>query len=411
METILTRVGISDAQLRVHCQEAVQDELSQSDGQLRTALCALHHALKVVVASRELHKSPQSLSDTSTAIATRLSSVVASCNEIGPLVKKLHHALSSSAVEDDDVSSSATEDEEDLEEDTALEDVIIVQEDINTTTEAHELVSVSTGQDTARATAGVSVETSSPPDHQPRASSRKRTQPERYLNPQPPLKQKKVSKEDLVQERLAQPRRGKLGTVMRSCLTAALDGHSDLILMLPPPCRMLLRMKERGKDISWFMDDIRAILAIAVPALSKRQQCLDRAELKGVLVLVESLPCKFREAAKLRKFIAATYTTPAREVPVIQKRLERMLKEVKTWCNGEVQYAVHTFEKRLEYVKDTIDACGYTGYDPREDQTIAELLFRLGCCLNVFGSGWAQDRRYDTIRALLFDMKSAERPR
>ncbi|ETN11856.1 hypothetical protein PPTG_09532 [Phytophthora nicotianae INRA-310] len=85
-----------------------------------------------------------------------------------------------------------------------------------------------------------------------------------------------------------------------------------------------------------------------------------------------------------------------------------MLKEVRGWCRDD-PYSVSVFEDRLQFVKETIEASGYEGYEPRWDKSIAELLFRFGCCLQAFHTGWAQDRRYDTIRALLSEMKSQER--
>ncbi|KUG01684.1 hypothetical protein AM587_10002172 [Phytophthora nicotianae] len=120
------------------------------------------------------------------------------------------------------------------------------------------------------------------------------------------------------------------------------------------------------------------------------------------------LPREFPETTKLRKHIAANFETPAEEVVIIQERLKKMLKEVRGWCRDD-PYSVSVFEDRLQFVKETIEASGYEGYEPRWDKSIAELLFRFGCCLQAFHTGWAQDRRYDTIRALLSEMKSQER--
>lgn len=57
MDAILSRAGVSDAELRQHCVAAVLDELLQTDNRVKDVISALKQALKVVRASRELHKS------------------------------------------------------------------------------------------------------------------------------------------------------------------------------------------------------------------------------------------------------------------------------------------------------------------------------------------------------------------
>ncbi|KAF4041045.1 hypothetical protein GN244_ATG06710 [Phytophthora infestans] len=242
-------------------------------------------------------------------------------------------------------------------------------------------------------------------------STRKRKAPEHYLAPLalPPVK--KVDRWELLEKRLALASQGEHGEKVLSCLLAARNSspHTS-ISKLQSTCRELADANDRGSDVASYMDDIQAVLTFMAPCLVGAQVPFGRKELRSILLLLQRLPREFPETAKLRKHIAANFETPAEEVVDVQEQLKKMLKEVRGWCREE-PYSVSVFEDRLQFVKKTIEASGYEGYDPRWDKSIAELLFRFGCCLQAFHTGWAQDRRYDTIRSLLSEMKSQERRR
>ncbi|KAE9038600.1 hypothetical protein PR002_g5927 [Phytophthora rubi] len=449
MDAILTRVGVSDAEIRTHCLTAVHDEMQQAEKRLLKALKALKRALQVAEASRELHNSPLALVVVSPDVSAVLARVVGSCNEVGPLMRKLHHVVNApgaAAVVDQDVSSSATEDED--EESAAPQEIVnLVDEHNDPDTEPNATRGLGTevldhaaprGNDevTARTSSrplGRSTPSTSTP--QPRSvwrvvrpfarathtraqplpprrpSSRKRTVPERYLDPLslPPVK--KLTAREVLEKRLTLAPQGEFGLVVRSCLLAVRDSVSHTTIMrLRETCRALADAKDRGVDIAEYMDDIQAVVTATVPTIVQREVRMERRELRAILVLLQRLPHEFPEKAKLRRYIAAKYETPAEEVSVIRERLDKMLIEVRGWCRDDT-YTVFEFENHLQFVKETMEGLSYEGYEPYWDKTIAELLFRFGCCLQAFETGWAQDRRYDTIRFLLYKMKSAERRR
>ncbi|KAE8963895.1 hypothetical protein PR003_g30328, partial [Phytophthora rubi] len=93
MDVILSRVGVSDAQLRQHCEAAVLDELQRADGRVQDAVAALQQALKVARASRELHQSL--VLNASEQVQTSFRRLGASCNQIGPLLRLLHRDMGS----------------------------------------------------------------------------------------------------------------------------------------------------------------------------------------------------------------------------------------------------------------------------------------------------------------------------
>ncbi|EGZ09374.1 hypothetical protein PHYSODRAFT_352499 [Phytophthora sojae] len=337
--------------------------MQQAEKRLLKALKALKRALQVAEASRELHTSPLALADASPSVSAVLTRVVSSCNDVGPLMRKLHHAvnLPGAAVADEGDASSK-----------------IRPFARETRTRAEPL----------------------PPR---RPSSRKRKAPERYLDPLslPPVK--KLTPDEVLEKRLALAPRGEFGSVVRSCLLAV--RHSlfhTAIAQLQETCRTLADAKDRGADIALYMDNIQAAVTSTVLSIVQREIRVERSELRAILVLMQRLPREFPETAKLRRYISTKYETPADE------KLCKMLVEVRGWCRDDT-YSVSVFENRLQFVKETMEGLTYEGYEPHWDRTIAELLFRLGCCLQAFGIGWSQDQRYDTIRSLLYEMKSAER--
>ncbi|KAG6599602.1 Phospholipase D [Phytophthora cinnamomi] len=95
MDAILSRVGVSDAQLRRHCEAAVLDELQQADARVRDVVAALERALKVVRASRELHQAL--VLTASDPVQASFRCLGASCNQIGPLLRLLHRDMSATA--------------------------------------------------------------------------------------------------------------------------------------------------------------------------------------------------------------------------------------------------------------------------------------------------------------------------
>lgn len=427
----MTRVGVSDAQLRAHCEDAVRDELQTGEAQVQAALSALRRACEVVEASRELLKAPAA---SSPRVADALASVERCSNEVAPLVRKLRRAVyaaggheSSSSTEEEPFFSVKEEPGVDVESDEASLDESIKLEDVSTArastgeararrTHRHRQEDAKTPARTARApktrrSRRESESSAAEGDAERRSSGRKRKAPERYLTPLPYLEMKKVSKQEMLEDRLVLRRQGKLGKRVRSCLLAVQEGNvPNVVQTLLSTCRAIADEKRSGGDVTSFMDDVEVALGVAVPAIDKYDGRLERNDLRAIQLLLESLPREFQRATKLRKIIASRYETPADEVAAIRKRLDKMLKEVREWCGGDVNYSVAMFEERLEFVKETMKASSFEGgYEPHWDKTIAELLFRLGCCLNVFETGWAQDRRYDTIRSLLYDMKSADR--
>ncbi|OWZ22513.1 hypothetical protein PHMEG_0002768 [Phytophthora megakarya] len=91
MEAILSRVGVSDVELRQHCVAAVNSELQQADKNVQDAVAALKQTLKVVQASRELHKSL--VLNASDDIQAAFRQLGDSCNQLGPLLRLLHHQM------------------------------------------------------------------------------------------------------------------------------------------------------------------------------------------------------------------------------------------------------------------------------------------------------------------------------
>ncbi|KAG3240126.1 hypothetical protein PI124_g14974 [Phytophthora idaei] len=416
MDAILARV--SDATHRAHCSNAVHDELQQAEKRLQKALAALRRALQVAEASRELHKSPLALVDESPNVSSMLSRVVSSCNEVGPITRKLHQAVSAPAAENDDANSSATEDEGDM----PLHEIIDLDnergEPAAEPLPSRGEVSEQLDSSSSRADHGVSAQSSLREPHSSvskplpprRPSTRKRKAPEHYLAPLALLPVKKLTGRELLEKRLALAPQREFGEMAHSCLLAARDSlFSTSVSKLQSTCRELADAKDRGVSIASYMDDIQAVLTSMFPHLIDTQVPSERKELRRTLLLLQRLPREFPETAKLRRHIAANFETPAEEVVIIQERLKKMLKEVRGWCRDD-PYSVGVFEDRLQFVKE-IEASGYEGYEPRWDKTIAELLFRFGCCLQAFQTGWSQDRRYDTIRSLLSEMKSQERRR
>ncbi|KAF1787029.1 protein of unknown function DUF4833 [Phytophthora cactorum] len=215
MDAILARV--SDATHRAHCSNAVHDELQQAEKRLQKALAALRRALQVAEASRELHKSPLALVDESpNASGSMLSRVVSSCNEVGPITRKLHQAVSAPAAENDDANSSATEDEE-----------ICRYTRSSTST----MNAVNQPQNRCHR-AG-------------KPSTRKRKAPEHYLAPLalPPVK--KLTGRELLEKRLALAPQGEFGEMVHSCLLAARDSlFSTSVSKLQSTCRELADAKD-----------------------------------------------------------------------------------------------------------------------------------------------------------------------
>ncbi|ETO61707.1 hypothetical protein F444_20306 [Phytophthora nicotianae P1976] len=98
MDAILSRVG--DAELRQHCVDAVLGELKQVDNQVQNVVSALERTLKVVQASRDVHKSL--VLNASEQVQASFRQLGESCNQIGPLLRLLYRNMSV-------VSSSTTE--------------------------------------------------------------------------------------------------------------------------------------------------------------------------------------------------------------------------------------------------------------------------------------------------------------
>ncbi|KAG6609274.1 uncharacterized protein IUM83_00081 [Phytophthora cinnamomi] len=449
MDAILTRVGVSTAELRAHCLTAVRDEMQQAEKRLLRALKALERALQVAEAARELHRSPLALVDASADVTSVLARVVGSCNDVGPLVRKLHHAVNApgvAAVAEEDAASSATEDEAEGHEIIDFVDERNEPDPEPTATGAADDGELGTqalrhqaecavpnaNDEVAARTSSRSVDESGPstPTPQPRGvcrvirpfvrerrtrtqpspprrpSSRKRKAPERYLDPLSLPPTKKLTPREGLEKRLLLAPQGEFGSVVHSCLLAARDSLFQTgINCLQETCHTLADAKDRGADVEVYMDDMQAVVTAILPDIVKREIRMERGELRAMLVLLQRLPREFPETAKLQSYIASKYETPAEEVAIIRERLDKMLVEVRGWCR-DATYSVTVFEDRLQFVKETMEGLSYEDYEPHWDQTIAELLFRLGCCLQAFEAGWAQNRRYDTIRALLHDMKS-----
>lgn len=89
MDAILSRVGEDD--LRHHCVAAVLEELVQSELHVKSVVLALERTLKVVLASREVHKTL--VLNTSGRVQTSFRRLGESCNQIGPLLRLLHHNM------------------------------------------------------------------------------------------------------------------------------------------------------------------------------------------------------------------------------------------------------------------------------------------------------------------------------
>ncbi|KAG4048659.1 hypothetical protein PC123_g16043 [Phytophthora cactorum] len=278
MDAILARVG--DATHRAHCSNAVHDELQQAEKRLQKALAALRRALQVAEASRELHKSPLALVDESPNVSSMLSRVVSSCNEVGPITRKLHQAVSAPAAENDDANSSATEDERDM----PLHEIIDLDnergEPAAEPLPSRGEVSEQLDSSSSRADHGVSAQSSLREPHssvqaspsQPRTavgvirvirpfaraargrskplpprrpSTRKRKAPEHYLAPLalPPVK--KLTGRELLEKRLALAPQGEFGEMVHSCLLAARDSlFSTSVSKLQSTCRELADAKD-----------------------------------------------------------------------------------------------------------------------------------------------------------------------
>ncbi|RLN92859.1 hypothetical protein BBJ28_00007843 [Nothophytophthora sp. Chile5] len=93
MNVILSRVGMTDAELRQHCVTVVQDELQQAETRVQDVVVALERVLSVVRAARELHKS--FVMDATPQVGASFTKLGKSCNQIGPLLRQLHHDMSS----------------------------------------------------------------------------------------------------------------------------------------------------------------------------------------------------------------------------------------------------------------------------------------------------------------------------
>ncbi|KAG3147294.1 hypothetical protein PI126_g12930 [Phytophthora idaei] len=93
VDTILSRVG--DAELRQHCVAAVLDELQQADKQVQNVVSALERTLKVVQASRDVHKSL--VLNASEQVQASFRQLGESCNQIGPLLRLLHRHMSTTS--------------------------------------------------------------------------------------------------------------------------------------------------------------------------------------------------------------------------------------------------------------------------------------------------------------------------
>ncbi|RLN92856.1 hypothetical protein BBJ28_00007840 [Nothophytophthora sp. Chile5] len=173
---------------------------------------------------------------------------------------------------------------------------------------------------------------------------------------------------------------------------------------------MLVTMQHRNnlERVKPFLGNMELVVSVLVPALAKYPVQFGRAELRSLLTTLQQFPAHFPEATQLQRLIAKRFKTPAKQTGVIQERLKVTLAEVSGWNRGR-KYSAAVFDECLQFVKETLEAHSYEGYEPQWDQTIAELLFRMGSCLGAFEAGCAQDQRFDTIRALLSKMRSLER--
>lgn len=107
MDAILSRVGVSDAQLRQHCEAAVLDELQQADARVQDVVAALQQALKVVRASRELHQSL--VLNECEQVQASFRRLGASCNQIGPLLRLLHRDMGATVSSASDQSAAVAQ--------------------------------------------------------------------------------------------------------------------------------------------------------------------------------------------------------------------------------------------------------------------------------------------------------------
>ncbi|GMF65159.1 unnamed protein product [Phytophthora lilii] len=106
MDAILARVGVSDAQLRRHCEAAALDELRSADQRVQDVVAALQQALKVVRASRELH--PSLVLNDSEQVQTSFRRLGDSFNQIGPLLRLLHRDMGRASAATTAATSTAT---------------------------------------------------------------------------------------------------------------------------------------------------------------------------------------------------------------------------------------------------------------------------------------------------------------
>ncbi|KAL4146046.1 hypothetical protein PRNP1_011949 [Phytophthora ramorum] len=91
MDAILSR--LNDAELRQHCEAAVLDELQKANSRVQDVVVALQRAVKVAQASRELHKTL--VLNASEQVQASFRHLGDSCNQIGPLLRILHHTMAS----------------------------------------------------------------------------------------------------------------------------------------------------------------------------------------------------------------------------------------------------------------------------------------------------------------------------
>ncbi|CAH0485875.1 unnamed protein product [Peronospora farinosa] len=100
MDAILSRVGISDDELRQHCVTTVLEELQHTNKHVQDVVSSLKKVLQVVQASRELQKSL--VLSSLDQVQTSFRQLGESCNEIGPLLRLLYRnssAIASTALE------------------------------------------------------------------------------------------------------------------------------------------------------------------------------------------------------------------------------------------------------------------------------------------------------------------------